>query len=697
MMRQYELVERVRAYAPDVDEDRLNRAYVYTVQVHGAQKRASGDPYFSHPVEVAGLMTDLQMDEDTIITALLHDTVEDTLATIEEVEAKFGPKVAALVDGVTKLSKIEAQTENERAAENLRKFLLAISNDIRVLLVKLADRLHNMRTLHFIKSPEKRLRIAKETMDIYAPLAERIGMYEYMREMQLLAFEQLEPEAYETITKRLKTIRENAEIRLETINDGIANEMKRMGLNVTVSGREKHPYSIWRKMQERHVAFEQMSDINAFRIITENPEDCYWALGVLHRKWQMVPGRFKDFISTPKLNGYRSLHTTILFAKNMRVEVQIRSKAMHEASEFGLAAHWAYKQADEPDGQAGWIRDLIEILETSHDADDLLENARMAMYQDRIFAFTPKGALHQLPKGATAVDFAYAVHTDLGDKTVGTKVNGRHVPLRTQLTNGDMVEILKSEAQEPQTSWLNFVTTGKARAAIRRRVRLRERGELIEIGRNLYDDVVSRSPTKIGQKALAAAMERLDMADENALMHAVGAGKINDRVLMEALVPGFANANQQGEWPNQESAISIRGLTPGVGYHLGDCCHPVPGDRIVGLRLPDQPVEVHTIECERLASGDDIDWVDLSWGEGSDGAAARLRVIVHHRPGTLGEIAGIFGYQKANIINLRLNARDQDFHTFEIDLEVHDLAHLMRIISALRACEAVVQADRVYD
>ncbi len=332
MMRQYDLVERVRAYAPNVDEDRLNRAYVYTVQMHGGQKRASGDPYFSHPVEVAGLMTDLRMDEETIITALLHDTVEDTLTTIEDIEAKFGSEVAQLVDGVTKLSKIEAQTEDERAAENLRKFLLAISNDIRVLLVKLADRLHNMRTLHFIKSPEKRRRIAKETMDIYAPLAERIGMYEYMREMQLLAFEQLEPEAYETTTARLKHIRDNTEIRLETINEGIVEEMRRHGLKVTVSGREKHPYSIWRKMQERHVAFDQLSDINAFRIITENPEDCYWALGVLHRKWQMVPGRFKDFISTPKRNGYRSIHTTILFARNMRVEVQIRSKSMHAAS-----------------------------------------------------------------------------------------------------------------------------------------------------------------------------------------------------------------------------------------------------------------------------------------------------------------------------------------------------------------------------
>ena len=350
MMRQYELVERVRAYHPDVDEDRLNKAYVYTVQMHGAQKRASGDPYFSHPVEVAGLMTDLKMDEDTIITALLHDTVEDTLTTIEDVEAKFGPEVARLVDGVTKLSKIEAQTEDERAAENLRKFLLAISDDIRVLLVKLADRLHNMRTLHYIKSPEKRRRIAKETMDIYAPLAERIGMYEYMHEMQLLAFQQLEPEAFETITARLAQIREAGNVKIEEISKSVAAAMERAGIPAKVSGREKHPYSIWKKMQERHVAFEQVTDINAFRVVVENAELCYGALGTLHRRWQMVPGRFKDFISTPKRNGYRSIHTTIMFAQNMRVEVQIRSTDMHQGAEHGMAAHWAYKQDDAPDG-----------------------------------------------------------------------------------------------------------------------------------------------------------------------------------------------------------------------------------------------------------------------------------------------------------------------------------------------------------
>jgi GTP pyrophosphokinase len=635
------------------------------------------------------------MDEDTIITALLHDTVEDTLTSIEDVESKFGPEVARLVDGVTKLSKIEAQTDDERAAENLRKFLLAISDDIRVLLVKLADRLHNMRTLHFIKSPDKRRRIARETMDIYAPLAERIGMYEYMHEMQLLAFEQLEPEAYNTITSRLAQIRENGDKLIEEISQSIAGSMERAGVKARVSGREKHPYSIWKKMQERHVAFDQLSDINAFRVIVDDVESCYRALGVLHRRWQMVPGRFKDFISTPKRNGYRSLHTTIMFAQNMRVEVQIRSADMHRAAEYGLAAHWAYKQEDVPDGQAGWLRDLLEILETSHDPEELLENTRMAMYQDRIFAFTPKGALHQLPKGSTPVDFAYAVHTDLGDRAVGAKVNGRHVPLRTLLNNGDMVEILSSKAHRPEPAWLNFVATGKARAAVRRHVRHRERGEMVQLGRQLFEDISARVPGRIGAKAIKAALGRLKLPSDDELMLAIGSGKLTDRDVMQALVPGF-DPGEDTDWPTPERVISIRGLTPGVAFELGECCHPVPGDRIVGIRRVDRPVEVHTIHCARLDSITDADWVDLSWGQGSDGGAARLRVIIHNRPGMLAEMAGIFGYHKANIINLRLTARDASFHTFEADLEVHDLQHLMRILSALRASDAVAQADRVF-
>ncbi|HSM53340.1 MAG TPA: RelA/SpoT family protein, partial [Erythrobacter sp.] len=510
MLRQYELVERVLGYDPDADEAVLNRAYVYTVQKHGTQRRTSGDPYFSHPVEVAGLMTDLKLDQQTIITALLHDTVEDTVATIEDIEANFGTDVARLVDGVTKLSKIEQMAENERAAENLRKFLLAMSEDIRVLLVKLADRLHNMRTLHFIKSPEKRQRIARETMDIYAPLAERVGMYEYMREMQLLAFEQLEPEAFATITNRLQELRSQDGGQVDAIALKVKQALAEAGLKVEVSGREKHPYSIWKKMAERHVSFEQVTDIMAFRVICETEADCYSALGVLHTTWQFLPGKFKDYISTPKSNGYKSLHTSLMYENSMRVEVQIRTRAMHMTNEFGLAAHWAYKQGNRPDGQVGWLRDLIEIVDASHDAEELLEHTRLAIYQDRIFAFTPKGGLFQLPKGATPVDFAFAVHTDLGAQAVGAKINGRHMPLRTPLANGDVVEIIKSKSAEPQLSWLGFVVTGKARAAIRRAVRLKERAEIAEIGRKLFDEIATKVPARIGKKAVREAVKRLE-------------------------------------------------------------------------------------------------------------------------------------------------------------------------------------------
>ncbi len=695
MLRQYELVEKVKDYAPGVDEDRLNRAYVFTVQKHGTQKRASGDPYFSHPIEVAGLMTDLKLDEETIITALLHDTVEDTLVTIEEVESKFGKDVARLVDGVTKLSKIEAQTEDERAAENLRKFLLAISDDIRVLLVKLADRLHNMRTLHFIAKPEKRRRIAKETMDIYAPLAERVGMYEYMREMQLLAFEQLEPTAYKTITKRLEQIRGNEVDEVANISDIITQKMSDGELKVEVSGREKHPYSIWRKMEERHIAFEQLTDINAFRIITETEEDCYRALGLLHKSWKMVPGRFKDYISMPKRNGYRSLHTTIMYADTMRVEVQIRSQDMHHSSEFGLAAHWAYKNQQTPDGKAGWIRDLIEILDSSNDAEDFLENTRMAMYQDRLFAFSPKGTLYQLPKGATTIDFAYAVHTDIGNRTVGAKVNGRHVPLRTMLSNGDMVEVLTSNAQEPQPIWLNFAVTGKAQASIKRHARQIERGELISIGRQIFEGIVSRLPVNIGAKAIKGAIQKLNLQNEEDMMLKVGSGKVKDKDLIEALAPDLPQDLDSKSWKDKDNIVSIRGLSSGISYNLGQCCNPIPGDRIVGLRFENQPVEVHTIDCHELVDGIDNDWIDLSWGHESEGGSAKIRTIIYNRPGMLAEVANIFGYQRANMMNLKLSARDAEFHTFEIDAEVQNAQHLMKIISTLRSSDAVAEVERM--
>ena len=701
MLRQYQLVEKVRDYDPDADEDALNRAYVFTVQKHGSQTRASGDPYFSHPVEVAGILTDLKLDVETIVTALLHDTLEDTLTTPEEIVRLFGPEVARLVDGVTKLSLIEqkeisAETERERAAENLRKFLLAMSDDIRVLLVKLADRLHNMRTLHFIPSEAKRRRIARETMDIYAPLAERIGMYEFMREMQLLAFRELEPDAYQTITGQLDKLTRGGTDRIEKISSELHDLLAAAGIEAEVIGRAKHPYSVWRKMHERHVSFEQVTDIIAFRIIAPSADDCYRALGIIHRKWKMVPGRFKDFISTPKRNGYQSLHTTIMRSGTMRIEVQIRSRDMHRQGEFGLAAHWAYKQGTLPDGQASWIRDLVEILDTAHDADDILEHTRMAMYQDRIFAFTPKGALHQLPKGATPIDFAYAVHTRLGDRTVGAKVNGRLVPLRTQLANGDAVEILTSDKQSPEPAWLGFVTTGKARAAIRRHVRHKERDETIALGQKLFDEIVQRMPMRIGDKAIKAAVERLKLPAVADFHYAIGRQRLRDTDVMDALVPGIvADMKREGIRFGPARAISIEGLTPGVAYTLADCCHPVPGDRIVGLSRADQGIEIHAIDCNMLASGEDADWIDVRWQRDSEGGTARLLVVNRNEPGMLAEITGLIARARANIVNLRLSSREGGFHAFELDLEVKDVAHLMSILSALRASDAVVQANRV--
>ncbi|MBN8809707.1 MULTISPECIES: bifunctional (p)ppGpp synthetase/guanosine-3',5'-bis(diphosphate) 3'-pyrophosphohydrolase [Sphingomonas] len=695
MLRQYELVDRVLSYDPDADEAMLNRAYVFSVNAHGTQKRASGDPYFSHPIEVAGILTDLHLDDETIVTAILHDTVEDTVATPEDIQRLFGDNVARMVDGVTKLSKIEAQTESERAAENLRKFLLAMSDDVRVLLVKLADRLHNMRTLHHIKNPDKRKRIARETMDIYAPLAERIGMYEFMKEMQTLAFRELEPEAYESIEKRLDSLKIEGEDRIAKIASGLKLLLSRGGIEAEITGREKHPYSIWKKMSERHVSLEQLSDIMAFRAIVDTEEECYRALGVIHRRWPMVPGRFKDYISTPKRNGYRSLHTSIIHAGDTRIEIQIRTRDMHAQAEYGLAAHWAYKASNvRPDTQVSWIKDLIEILEHAESPEELLEHTRMAMYQDRIFAFTPKGELIQLPKRATPIDFAYAVHSNLGDQAVGAKINGRVVPLRTEIEQGDQVQILRSKAQEPQANWLNFAITGKARAAIRRHIRHKEREETIALGHKLYDEIVLRLPTPPGDSAIPDALKRLKLQDEASLMEAIARRQFTDFQVMEALMPGSTEGEDEHDLPPQQHAIEIKGLTPGVAFHFSVDCRPVPGDRIVGIRRAGEPIEVHRIDCPSLADTTEEDWVDLTWGNKAEGGIAQIEITLKNEPGALGAVATLIGQHKANILGLRMDNRDTTFHTNTMDLEVRNAAHLMRLLAALRAADAVSSAER---
>jgi RelA/SpoT family (p)ppGpp synthetase len=700
MLRQYELVERVKSYDPDADEDLLNRAYVFSMKAHGSQLRASGDPYFSHPIEVAGILTDLRLDDETIATGILHDTIEDTVATPEDIQRLFGANVARLVDGVTKLSRIEAQTDTERAAENLRRFLLAMSDDIRVLLVKLADRLHNMRTLKYLKNPDKRRRIARETMDIYAPLAERIGMYGFMDELKELSFAELEPEGYQSIIRRMETLRAGGGDTVKRIESGIRHTLESAGVVVDdVRGREKRPWSIFRKMQERHVAFEQLSDVMAFRVITRNPEDCYRALGALHRRWPMVPGRFKDYISTPKRNGYRSLHTTLIDRARMRIEVQIRDADMHIEAEYGMAAHWAYKQKK---GVAGtpypWLTDLLEILEHAQSPEEVLEHTRIAMFQDQLFCFTPKGELIQLPQRSTPVDFAYAVHTTLGDTCVGARVNGKVVPLRTRLANGDQVEILRSSAQTPDPAWDQFVITAKARSAVRRHLRQREKAARLKTGEALFHEAVKRLKVEIGAEALSAALKRLKLPDQSALFVALASQAVTDVQLMEALVPGSAEkrkARRKSPPKSAEGAILVDGDAHAGGMAMAQCCMPVPGDRIVGVARAGQGIAVHTIDCPRLAEAEDGDWVDLKWAPDVASGTARIEVVVMNEPGALAQVTAILAQQGANIVNLQLKDRDCSHHRFIMDVEVDDLKHLTELVVGLRAPSLVVAAERM--
>jgi len=714
MMRQFELVERVRAYDPNADEAILNRAYVYAMQKHGSQMRASGDPYFSHPVEVAGILTNYKLDSSSIITALLHDVIEDTDATLAELTRLFGEEVATLVDGVTKLAKIKLSADGTtREAENFRRLVLAMSNDIRVLLVKLADRLHNMRTLHFIKKPEKRRRIALETMEIYAPLAERIGMHEIKDELQDLAFKQIHPEARESILARLEYLKEQGGDLVPEILDELRQVTAEGGLQARVEGREKSPYSIWRKMQAKEVGFEQLSDIMAFRVLVETLEDCYRALGVIHAGYRMVPERFKDYISTPKANGYQSIHTAVMGPSNQRIEVQIRTHDMHEVAERGVAAHWSYKQGMRQtlDGsQYRWLRELIEILEHTTNPDEFLEHTKLAMYQDQVFCFTPKGDVINLPAGSTPVDFAYAVHTDVGNHCAGAKVNGRLVPLRHPLNNGDQVEIATSRTQTPSPDWEHFVVSGKARAQIRRWVRLKQREQYLDLGRQMLVKEFSKAGYSFTEKGLDGVLNRFRAPTVEDLCAEVGAGTVNARDVVTAVYPGlktmprlaralpFGKSWTRSRGETDKRAIPVKGLIPGMAIHYARCCHPLPGDRIVGIVNTGKGVTIHTIDCDQLEQyGNQPErWLDLSWEDDAtiDPHTGRLSLVVGNQMGSLSELSTVIAKNMGNITNLKITNRSADFFDMVIDVEVRDVRHLTNIIAALRASNAVNSVER---
>jgi guanosine-3',5'-bis(diphosphate) 3'-pyrophosphohydrolase len=722
MMRQYELVERVVRYNPEADEDLLNRAYIYAMKAHGTQTRASGEAYFNHPLEVAAILAEMKLDTATIVAALLHDTVEDTEATHAEIIEKFGFEIASLVDGLTKIKKLDMVTKEAKQAENLRKLLLAMSKDVRVLLVKLADRLHNMRTLNFVK-PEKRERIAQETMEIYAPLAGRMGMQLVRDEMEDIAFGILNPEANKTIRDRLTRLHAESGNLLEDIERQLAGALASHGIIAEVQGREKRAYSIWRKMERKHLALDQLSDIFGFRVLVKSVDDCYRALGVVHQQWRAVPEKFKDYISNKKQNDYRSLHTIVIGPHSMRVEMQIRTYEMHEIAERGVAAHAGYKEAPGVEAATNgakvplsesnayrWLRHLMDVLQEGDSPKEFLEHTRLELFHDQVYCFTPKGQLIALPRGATPIDFAYAVHTLVGDSCVGCKINGRHATLVTQLQNGDEVEILRSDAQVPPPAWEAIAITGKAKAAIRRATRASIRKQFAGLGREILEKLLARQKIEYSDKDVAAAVPRVGHRNVDDALAAVGRGELSGFDLLKAMGISVEEKdlkaarrkimNNKAEASGKYS-LPVRGAAANTVLKIHRLTGAVPGERIVGISTPGEGITIYPIFAHALEQFDQQPerWVDLAWGVAEEGMRfpARIKVIIMNEVGALAQVTQVIGEHGANIDELQMTARQgvKDFFDLTVLLEVFDIRHLNDIINGLKSKPSVSTVTRV--
>jgi GTP pyrophosphokinase len=705
MIRQYELVEKIREYNPDTNEALLNKAYIFAMRAHQKQKRANGDPYFSHPIEVAFILTQLRMDDITIVTALLHDTIEDTNVTRGDIAREFGDTVATLVDGVTKLTKLELEavgsiiTESEKQAENFRKLLMAIADDIRVLLVKLADRLHNMRTLDAIKKPEKRFRIAHETQELYAPLAGRIGVQFIREELEDLSFKIINPEARDSIVSRLEGLKKEKPSLLFEIQNQLNDILIQGNLNALVSGRIKSPFSIYQKMRKKHLEFEQLADVIGFRILTDNTSDCYRAMGIVHQKFSHIPGRFKDYISVPKRNGYQSIHTAIMI-EGQKVELQIRTQNIHERAERGVAAHWNYKENSSNNPiQYQWIRDLVDDMKNGA-ATELLEYTKMEIFHDQVFSFTPKGRIIRLPRGATAIDFAYGVHSDIGDRCAGVKVNGLRVPLRTIIQNGDTIEIITSPQATPSQAWEEFAVTGKAKNAIRRFLREQTREQYVRLGESLLKSGLTAIDTHLTDNTLEKILQISKILEPTELYYKIGQGDINLGQLMQEIFPELV-AEKTDINQKLMKRIPITGMIPGIAIHLGQCCYPLPGDRIVGIFKEDKGIQVHAIDCDVLESYESYPelWIDLKWeteaGTHEHVYSVRIALEISNNPGSLGKVATLIGDYKGNIINLTVVERKDDFILIHIELDVYDLLHLQNILSAIEKVDYINSIERV--
>ena len=754
--RQFELVERVAAYTPDVDEKLLDRAFVYAMRAHRGQVRESGDPYFSHPLEVAAIVTDMRLDQKAVAAALLHDTVEDTAATGDEIRRLFGAEIAQLVEGLTKLKQIDLVSKQSRQGENLRRLLLAVSKDVRVLLIKLADRLHNMRTLDFTKE-EKRARVAQETMDIHAPLAGRMGMQDMRDELEQLAFQHLHPDAFETISARLDDLgRTNSDL-IQSIETSLRDTLLAQGIRATVQGRRKKPYSVFRKMAKNRVSFEQLSDIYGFRVIVEKVAECYAALGHVHMAYAFVPDRFKDYISNPKQNDYRSLHTTVVGPSLQRVEMQIRTREMHEVAEYGIAAHALYKDgfyeaqavdlpgsklSDGADAQVSrayaWLRRTVEGLAAGEHPEDVLEQARLDLFTDQVFCFTPKGRLIALPQGATPIDFAYAIHSDIGDGCAGARVNGQSMPVVTQLANGDEVEIEVDPDHVPPPVWESVVVTGRARAGIRRAGRHKAIEQYAELGEAILERAFSRADLTFRKQDLERVLSKIGRTTLGDALASVGRGEIAAEDVLRAVRPDYQPDRSPTPRPSEEEGwfnlaairsvafrvpglrraserdlardvpeLPVRGVTGEVAVRFDPGGGAVPGDRIVGIatkgeRTNFRGITIYAIQSTGLQRFEDRSegWLDLRWdvdGDAPQRFPARIRVAMANKPGTLAQVTGVFGETNVNIAELYLGSPERDLAVIEFGVEVWDLKHLSRLMTQLRALACVTTVDRVWE
>ena len=696
-----DLIALVRAYNPRLNEPLLRDAFAYGQDMHDGQFRHSGEPYYTHPVAVTTILAEQQMDDATLVTALLHDTIEDTKATYAEVSERFGAEIAELVDGVTKLTNLQLTSTETKQAENFRKLFMATSRDLRVTLVKLADRLHNMRTIKSMR-PDKQLQKARETMDIYAPLAGRMGMQWMREELEDLAFRVLNPEGRNSIIRRFITLQRETGDVVERITADMRVELEKADITATVMGRAKKPFSIWRKMEEKEQGFSRLSDIYGFRVVTATEADCYRALGAIHQRWKSVPGRFKDYISQPKSNGYRSIHTTVSGRDGKRVEVQIRTREMHEVAETGVAAHWSYRNGERVENRfavdpVAWIAGITERLDDSHGHDEFLEAVKLEMYQDQVFCFTPKGDVIKLPRGATPIDFAYAIHTRIGSACVGAKVDGLRVPLWTRLKNGQSVEVVTAEGQTPQATWIDIAVTGRAKTAIRRFLREQDRGRFVRLGRELARVAFEQIGKKATDKALATAAKEMALEDAEEMLARLGSAEITAREIVRRIYPKLAE--QHGD--EIEAKRAVIGLEADQRHQRARCCQPVPGERIIGITYRGQGVVVHAIDCDALADFEDQPdrWVDLHWQEGTHRSVNTVTfdVTITNDAGVLGRICTLIGEQNANISDLRFIDRKPDYFRLLLDVDLSDHEHLHRVTTALTADSNVSSLERHRD